>query len=470
MLFNSIEFLIFFPIVTYIYFLLPPKLQPLLLFIASCLFYMAFIPSYLLILFIVIAIDYSAAIIMCNVSRERKKIVLTLSIFSNLFLLAIFKYYDFFIDNTHYLLSSVGLNFTPSQLGLILPIGLSFHTFQAMSYTIEVYRGNQQAERNLLIYSLYVLFFPQLVAGPIERPQNLLPQLKKVHYFDFDRVSSGLRLMLVGFLKKILIADRLAVLVDQIYSNPANYGGPALILAIYFFSFQIYCDFSGYSDIAIGAGRVLGIDLMKNFKRPYFSTSLIDFWRRWHISLSSWFRDYLYIPLGGNRYSPLNWCFNIFIVFILSGFWHGAKWTFVAWGLLHGLFLVFSELICNLKIFQLKKCAILKALVTFHIVSFLWIFFRADSFNDIGYILTHIFDLSRGFQVKELGLNIFEIFIAVISIIGLISFEYLGDEKSTEEKFLKLSQGNRIAIYYIAVTILLVFGKFSRQQFVYFQF
>jgi D-alanyl-lipoteichoic acid acyltransferase DltB (MBOAT superfamily) len=337
MVFNSLQFLVFFGIVTSAYFLLAHKYRWALLLLASCYFYMAFVPIYLGILALTIVIDYFAGIYLERFQGGAKKIFLGCSLLANLGVLAIFKYYFFFTDNVNALSSYFSIPIHFPVLNILLPIGLSFHTFQAMSYTIEVYRGKQKAERNFGIYSLYVMFYPQLVAGPIERPQNLIHQFYEKHVWDTVRVKLGLLQMMQGFFKKVVIADRLALVVDPAYANLSNQSTLNLIIASIFYSFQIYCDFSGYSDIAIGASKVMGFKLMNNFNAPYTAKSIPDFWRRWHISLSSWFKDYVYFSLGGNRVSVPRWYVNIMIVFILSGFWHGASWNFVIWGALHGL-------------------------------------------------------------------------------------------------------------------------------------
>ena len=298
MSFSSIHFLLFFPIVTALYFATPYRFRWLLLLFASCYFYMAFVPVYILILGFTIVVDYFAGILIENAQGRRRKWLLIVSLVSNIGVLFIFKYFNFFNTNLKALAEAIHWNYSLESLSIALPIGLSFHTFQAMSYTIEVYRGNQKAERRFGIYALYVMFYPQLVAGPIERPQNLLPQFYEKHDFDYQRVTDGLKLMAWGFFKKIVIADRLAVAVNLVYNAPYKYTGLPLIIATYFFAFQIYCDFSGYTDIARGAARVMGFRLMKNFNRPYFATSVADFWTRWHISLSTWFKDYLFTPLA----------------------------------------------------------------------------------------------------------------------------------------------------------------------------
>ena len=389
MVFNSLQFLVFFGIVTSAYFLLAHKYRWALLLLASCYFYMAFVPIYLGILGLTIVIDYFAGIYLERFQGGAKKIFLGCSLLANLGVLAVFKYYFFFSDNFNFLANYFSLPVHFPVFNFLLPIGLSFHTFQAMSYTIEVYRGNQKAERNFGIYSLYVMFYPQLVAGPIERPQNLIHQFYEKHVWDTARVKSGLLQMMQGFFKKVVIADRLAMVVDPAYANLSNQSSLNLIMASIFYSFQIYCDFSGYSDIAIGASRVMGFKLMNNFNAPYTAKSIPDFWRRWHISLSTWFKDYVYFSLGGNRVSVPRWYINIMIVFILSGFWHGASWNFVIWGALHGLFqlmgLTLNRIFPHLAADQLRSVAgiWMYRLFTFLLVTIAWVFFRIPKFGDI---------------------------------------------------------------------------------------
>lgn len=335
-----------------------------------------------------------------NSKEKKKKLYLIASIVANVGVLAIFKYYNFFAENINSLFNSLHIIATSVPLlSILLPIGLSFHTFQAMSYTIEVYRGRQKAERHFGIYALYVMFYPQLVAGPIERPQNILHQFHEEKFFDYKNVVSGLRLMLWGMFKKVVIADRLTEFTDPVFNNPHNYPPITLFIATLFFAFQIYCDFSGYSDIALGSARVMGFKLMKNFDRPYSSESISEFWSRWHISLSSWFRDYLYISLGGNRVSVPRWFFNLFFVFIVSGFWHGANWTFIIWGALHGFYLIAGIIIQKIKkrVFgtddKKAKKPIEKAIdiiITFILVCLAWVFFRSNSVADALYILEQL--------------------------------------------------------------------------------
>ena len=332
MLFNSMSFFVFFGLVTPTYFLLPHRFRWLLLLAASCVFYMAFVPVYLLILLFTIIVDYFAGLLIHGSTGKTRKLWLVASIVSNVGVLFFFKYFNFFNENLTHLAEFLNWQYSIRSLQILLPIGLSFHTFQAMSYTIEVYYGRQQPEKHFGIYALYVMFYPQLVAGPIERPQNLLPQFREVHSFDPYRVSLGLSRMIWGLFKKVVIADRLVYLVDVVYVHPGYYDGLSLFTATIFFAFQIYCDFSGYCDIALGAAQVMGFHLMENFEQPYFSRSISEFWRRWHISLSTWFKDYLYIPLGGNRLTLVRTWGNLAIVFLVSGLWHGANWTYIVWG------------------------------------------------------------------------------------------------------------------------------------------
>ena len=401
MLFNSFQFLIFFPTVTIAYFLLPHRYRWALILAASCYFYMAFIPKYILILAITIMVDYLAGIGLETFKGKKRRWLLFASILANIGMLGFFKYFNFANANLVALSDFIGWNYPIKTLSIILPIGLSFHTFQSLSYTIEVYRGRQKAERHLGYLATYVMFYPQLVAGPIERPQNILHQLHADHKFDYQRVTDGLKWMAWGMFKKVVIADRMALFANPVYNDPGSYTGPAILLATLAFTIQIYCDFSGYSDIALGSAQVMGIKLMKNFDHPYFSKSISEFWRRWHISLSTWFRDYLYIPLGGNRTTKPRWAFNIFLTFLISGLWHGANWTFVIWGALHGILILFSELtngfwkkLSNLtRLDRFPKAeSYIAGLSTFTLVSFSWIFFRAANLPDAILIIKGLFN------------------------------------------------------------------------------
>jgi D-alanyl-lipoteichoic acid acyltransferase DltB (MBOAT superfamily) len=483
MLFNSWEFLFFFPLVTLVYFSVPHAQRWFWLLVASCVFYMAFIPHYVLILFVVIGIDYLAGILIEQATGKRRKGLLIISLIANIGILAVFKYYNFFNENVEVLLGSVGIAYNADAYGLdfILPIGLSFHTFQSMSYTIEVYRGNFKAERHLGIYALYVMYYPQLVAGPIERPQNILPQLHTPQTIDYNRISSGLRLMAWGLFKKVVIADRLALYVDQVYDHPGMYMGAPVLLATYFFAIQIYCDFSGYSDIALGASRVMGITLMRNFNRPYFSTSIREFWSRWHISLSTWFRDYLYIPLGGNRVGKSRWMLNLFIVFMISGLWHGASWNYVVWGALHGGYLVAGILLVplwNLLGWQNEKPLeklgwqrLLRMLLVFHIVCLAWVFFRARTLGDALMILNQI----TLWETGKLGINILpdnllDLLLGLFLIGWLFLIQFFQLRFQLTERFLQWPTVGRWVVYAAWLGAIIWLGKFSQTQFIYFQF
>jgi len=475
MLFNSVEFLLFFPIVTALYFVVPQRWRWLLLFLASCVFYMAWIPIYVTILFLIIIVDYIAARQIEGATGQTRKIYLAVSIVANVSLLAIFKYYAFLCDNFTQILHLLHINWTFPPLNLILPIGLSFHTFQALAYTIEVYKGRQAAEKHLGIYALYVMFYPQLVAGPIERPQNLIHQFKEDRPFSAENFVSGLRLMLWGFFKKVVIADRLAILVNHVYNAPHEYSGLPLILATYCFAYQIYCDFSGYSDIAIGAARVMGINLMKNFNSPYCATNIQDFWHRWHISLSTWFRDYLYIPLGGSKGGEIMRLRNIVIVFFVSGLWHGANWTFAEWGLLHGAFFIvylfWKRATANAPNLLPKALHhLLGLLVTFNAVCFAWIFFRANSTTDAVWIATHLFPLNNADKLGQLGLTGGEMLTAMVAILILELVQFIERNKGGVVFFEQQKLSTRWICYYTMIFIIALLGEFGGQRFIYFQF
>jgi len=482
MLFNSLQFLVFVPVVTALYFALPHRLRWLLLLLASCLFYMAFIPVYLLILAFTIVVDYGAGIWIEGSQGGRRRLFLVASLVANVGVLAVFKYANFATDNLTALGRLTGAWGALPLLSIALPIGLSFHTFQAMSYTIEVYRGRQPAERHFGIYALYVMFYPQLVAGPIERPQNLLPQFHAEHRFDHDRVMRGLLQMAWGFVEKTVIADRLAILVNHVYDAPGRHGSLELIVATYAFTFQIFCDFAGYSDIALGAARVMGFELMTNFDRPYFAGSVAEFWSRWHISLSTWFRDYLYIPLGGNRVPRWRWQVNLLVVFLVSGLWHGANWTYVVWGALHGGYLVCGIWTTGLRRAMARAVGLdrlpralglLRVLFTFHLVAFAWIFFRARSLADGVHVATHVFGPVRRADLAgllTLGLSRFDLILAAASVLMLLGVHGVQRWVSITDLARAAPAPARWTLYYAAIAGILVLGKFEAQQFIYFQF
>jgi len=479
MLFNSWQFLLFFPVVTVIYFLIPHRYRWFHLLISSCIFYTAFIPVYILILFFTIIIDYIAGILIEDAEGRRRKIFLSLSIVTNILVLAVFKYYNFLIDNVNTLINNLGVaTYDLPLLNIILPIGLSFHTFQAMSYTIEVYRGNQKAERHLGIFALYVMFYPQLVAGPIERPQNLLHQFHDKHFFNSQNLIDGLRLMTWGFFKKIVIADRLALYVNEVYAEPENFHYLNLIIATLFFAIQIYCDFSGYSDIAIGAARTMGFKLMTNFNRPYFATNIQTFWKRWHISLSTWFRDYLYIPLGGNRVGVRRLYFNVAVVFLLSGLWHGANFTFLAWGALHAVFILIYMLYASTIKGNRKNTPVKNffgAAFTFILVSLAWIFFRAENMTDALLVVKNIvslnnvndftYVLNKSSKIGSFGIGNILLSIFLIGLMFLV--ESLADVNFYIFNNKPLGD---VVFTSVLVVIIMLAGEFYNNSFIYFQF
>ena len=479
MLFNSLSFALFFPVVTLLYFALPQRFRWVHLLAASCFFYMFFVPLYILILVFTIVIDYCAGILIERNQGRRRKFWLVLSLCANIGVLAVFKYYNFGVENIQALLNAIGWTVSLPLLNLLLPIGLSFHTFQAMSYTIEVYRGAQPAERHFGRYALYVLFYPQLVAGPIERPQNLLHQFREVHVFDYNRVTGGLKLMAWGLFKKAVIADRAALVVDPVFANPSNFSGPELTAATVLYAYQIYCDFSGYSDIAIGAAQVMGFKLMTNFRQPYFARNIAEFWQRWHISLSTWFRDYLYIPLGGNRVSSWRWQRNLLIVFLVSGLWHGANWTFIIWGALHGGYLIGSLWTRDWRARFVAAIGLnhqswlhrgLQTLLTFALVCVAWIFFRASSVPTALYMIRHLVDDWPAFSFAKLGME-WKDAVILLGAIGLLeAVQLLQQSSKWWERFTAQPLYLRWAGYYALSYLIMTYGRFGAQQFIYFQF
>ncbi|WP_242836580.1 MBOAT family O-acyltransferase [Clostridium sp. BNL1100] len=441
---------------------------------------MAFVPRYILILGITIVVDYFAGIIISRMQGKSKRIFLIVSLITNIGMLFVFKYFNFFNENIKHLSDLLNWNYPISSLSIILPIGLSFHTFQSMSYIIEVYRGKQEPEKHFGIYALYVMYYPQLVAGPIERPQNMLWQFHKEHSFDAQRVSDGLKLTAWGFFKKIVIADNLALVVNSVYGNPTSVNGFSLVIATYFFAFQIFCDFSGYTDIARGASRVMGIELMQNFKRPYFSKTISEFWRRWHISLSSWFTDYVYIPLGGNRCAKWKWFHNTMIVFLLSGLWHGANWTYVIWGGLNGFYLVFAIISKNIRGKITKWTGIdkfpnvnkmVKVFCTFNLICFSWIFFRASSFTEAVTIIKRIFmDFSLKIDIGRAGVSRYQLSLCFGVIVLLLAVQLFQRNKKIINELNTQHVVYRWIIYYSALIFIIIFGVFNTSSFIYFQF
>lgn len=475
MLFNSINYLIFFPTVVCLYFVLPYRYRWVLLLSASYYFYMSWKVEYIFLILFSTIVDYYVGLKMGKAETQAaKRKFLILSIATNLGILFGFKYFNFVGESTRVLLNGMNIFYDVPFFAALLPVGISFYTFQSMSYSIEVYRGNQKPETHFGIFALYVAFFPQLVAGPIERSTHLLPQFYRTFDFDYRRVTRGLRLMTWGLFKKVVIADRLAYFVNSAYDAPREHSGAPFALATFFFAFQIYCDFSGYSDIAIGSAKVMGFSLMDNFRRPYFSESITEFWQRWHISLSSWFRDYLYIPLGGNRVPLRRWAANIMIVFVASGLWHGAAWTFVTWGALHGSYILIGYMISRtIHINSTSKSyRLARVFLTFSLVLFAWIFFRANSVGDAYYIVNHLFD-DFGIWDYAQSLSIqrqLELFLSFFFIGALLVFEYSEERFNIIGRFDQQSAWVRWPIYYLILMMILMFGVFGRSEFIYFQF
>jgi alginate O-acetyltransferase complex protein AlgI len=479
MLFNSLEFALFFPVVCGLYFLSPASWRTLLLLLASCVFYMAFIPAYVLILAVTILIDYVAGIYLERVTGRARLALLWVSIVATCMVLFVFKYFAFFTGSFVGLANLLGWHLSEPALGLILPIGLSFHTFQSLSYVVEVYKGRQPAEHDFITYATYVMFFPQLVAGPIERPQNLLWQFHRVHSFDYGRVTSGLRRMAWGLFKKLVVADRLAIYVNDVYGAPENHNGLQLTIATIFFAYQIYCDFSGYSDIAIGSARVLGFRLMENFDRPYHAESVSEFWRRWHISLSTWFRDYVYVPLGGSRVGAGRRWINILVTFGISGLWHGANWTYVVWGLLNGLYLCIGWMVGPVADRALRAVGLDEGSVvrrgllvssTFALTCLAWVLFRAESLGDAWFIYSHF---ATNWDWRALGTASFGTGQFVPAVGAILALEYL------EHANLRYRLGRRLPslptvvrwpVYAAAIFVVVMFGVYRSNQFIYFQF
>ena len=479
MLFTSLHFALFFPIVTVGFFLIPSKMKVAWLLLASCIFYMAFIPAYILILFVTILIDYAAGIGLEKVEAGHRKILLVISIASTCLVLLVFKYLYFAIDSIILAAGYAGVHLAHPVISIVLPIGLSFHTFQSLSYVIEVYKGNQKAEKNLVVYATYVMFFPQLVAGPIERPQNLLHQFRARHEFSYEAATQGLKRMAWGFFKKLVIADRLALYVNDVYRAPRNFNGTQLTIATFFFAYQIYCDFSGYSDIAIGAAQVMGFKLMENFNSPYHSLSIGEFWHRWHISLSTWFKDYLYIPLGGSRVNYWPHVRNILITFAVSGLWHGANWTYVFWGTLNGVYLVAGQASKRYRDAIFAACGIgdasplrksVSLATTFILACIAWVLFRAASISDAMYVLTHFL---RNWNLHNIATEQFylrQFPVAVGSIIFLEIAEMLAARDFKIEEVLAKSLAVRWVAYASFVVLVILLGVYKSAQFIYFQF
>ena len=484
MLFNSFHFLVFFPIVVGLYYALPQKFRWTLLLIASYYFYMSWKAEYIILIVASTLVDFGAGLAIENAdSKKRKKLWLFLSLFVNLGLLFTFKYWDFFNESIRDTLNLFSIQFDPSTLKLLLPVGISFYTFQTLSYTIDIYYGKIKPIKHLGIFATYVSFFPQLVAGPIERAKHLIPQFYNKVVFEYERVKNGLLLMLWGFFVKVVIADRLAILVNTVYKHDESHNylldhtGASLFIASFFFMFQLYLDFSAYSNIAIGAARVLGFDLQSNFRRPYWATSISDFWHRWHISLSTWFRDYVYIPLGGNKRGVKRHLINLLITFVLSGVWHGASWNFVLWGLLNGLFLIAQVFIDRRKTSKKPKTSFVKRLLQSAVVMLLWggslIFFRAQTFDDAIYVFQNI-SLTGWDNLYELGLTVSEFRFVFYCLVSIYILDYIQEKKDLYKFLAGRNIVIRFAVYITAILMIIYLGAYgedvSDNQFLYFQF
>lgn len=470
MLFNTIEFMLFFPLVTALYYLLPHRWRWMMLLAASCFFYMWFIPKYILILLVTIVIDYAAGILIEKVQSGTapplstphsplSTLILTISIVSTCLVLFIFKYLNFCSENLVALAQHFGWAHPSRVLSIALPIGLSFHTFQSLSYVIEVYRGNQRAERHFGYYALYVMFYPQLVTGPIERPQSLLRQLHTEQPFRYENIANGLRLILFGLFLKMVVADNLGTMVDAVYAAPHDYGRADILLAMSLYSFQIYGDFFGYSSIALGCALAMGITLTDNFRSPYLSTSIRDFWRRWHISLSSWFRDYLYIPLGGNRVPLPRWMFNTMVVFTVCGLWHGANWTFMLWGAAYGVLLIAERFLRG----RNKGDSWWFVVPTFLTVTLLWSVFRAPSFESLGNLYAALIN-GGGSSHLHTGVYVW------VALAAFIALDIFLRNTRFDVWCSRLAMPLRWGIYAVMIFSIIVFSSVEQYPFIYFQF
>lgn len=469
MLFNSIHFLFFLPPVVVAYFLLPNKWRWVLLLCASYYFYAVWEASYTIILVFSTVVDYiSGWAIYKTKSAKRKLIFLCLSLLVNLGLLFVYKYANFVFSTYNSLANIFDTQPITTTFNLLLPVGISFYTFKSLSYIIDIYRGETKPEKNFGIFALYVSFFPALIAGPIDRAKHLLPQLTKSYSFDYDRVKNGLILALWGMFKKVVIADRLALFADTVYSSPQSFTGMPLVIGTVFYSFQIYCDFSGYSDIALGIAKVFGINLTLNFKRPYFAGSISEFWDRWHISLTSWFKQYVFIPLGGSRVVFTRRLFNILIVFLISGLWHGANWTFVIWGAFHGGLIVFSLVLGHKFSLNLRLPHFVKVLSTFILVTFGWVFFRARSISEAFYVITNMLTDWKS-SALDLGQGTNQLNIALISIALLLIVEFAQEKKLFAKVFTDSPIYVRWSIYLVLMISLVFLGE-SSKKFIYFTF
>lgn len=496
MIFNSIKFLIFFPITTLIYFIFPKKFKYIWLLISSYYFYMCWNPKYIIILFTSTLITYVTAILISKFNKLQelnkkilyKKLSVIICIVLNLCILGYFKYTNFFAANLNYILEIFKVKFIIPRFDIIMPIGISFYTFQSLGYIIDVYREDIETENNFAKYALFVSFFPQIASGPIGRAKNLLPQINIPNKFNYETMKNGLLLMIWGFFLKLVLADRIAILVNQIYDNYMDYAGFEILIATVLFAIQLYCDFDGYSSISIGAAQVMGFKLMNNFEQPYFAKSVREFWKRWHISLSSWLKDYLYIPLGGSRCSKLKKYRNIMITFLISGLWHGSSWNYIIWGFLHGFYQVLGDSTKSFRekfktTFKIKtNCfsyKLFQILYTFILVDFAWLFFRAPSALNALKIIKQMFlefnpwILFDG-TLYTYGLDQKDFRLMIYSIIILFVVDLLKSKIKIREKVSKQNIVFRWSLYFIAIFSVLIFGiygpGYDASQFIYFQY
>lgn len=471
MLFNSIVFVLFLPLVIILYYLIPHKYRWAMLLIASYYFYMSWKVEYIFLIIISTLVDYFCGIYMEKLPDKKSKLpLLILSLSANLGLLFFFKYFNFAAENLNLLFGQIGIQQDIPLMNFLLPVGISFYTFQTLSYTIDVYFGRQKAEKHLGYFALYVSFFPQLVAGPIERFSRLTPQLKANHLFTYDNLVNGLRLILYGLFIKMVIADNLAGLVDKVYASPEKFCSLDILKGLFFYSFQIYSDFYGYSIIAIGSAQLMGIKIMDNFRTPYLAKNISEFWQRWHISLSTWFRDYLYFPLGGNRVKITRWVFNILVVFVVSGIWHGANWTFLIWGALFGVIYLIENVLNN--VFKLKKDFksyslghLILALKTFIIVTFIWVFFRSQNINDAINIFKLLFENIGLSGTKLIISNFIWVFLSIFLLTDFFLYN-----KRFDSWLSKFPLIGRWTVYAILVFSIIVFAGVDNFPFIYFQF
>jgi len=469
MLFNSLDYIAFFLLIFIFYWLIPVKFKWVLLLISSYFFYISWEPIYILLIVLSTLIDYFLCLYFTGSNDlKKRKIGLYSSVFSNLLILFVFKYFGFFQTTMQDLFALFDIDYAPQKTGLLLPLGISFYTFQTLSYSIDVYRGETTVEKHLGKFALFVSFFPQLIAGPIERAKDLIPQFHStIKKFNSEQFKDGILLFTWGLCKKIVIADNCAILVDRYYGNSPHETGAAMLFATYLFAIQIYCDFSGYSDMAIGSAKMLGIDLKTNFKTPYFSKSITKFWHRWHISFSQWIRDYIYIPLGGNRGSKSRIYFNLLIAMCIAGFWHGASWNFILWGAINGVLLIIYKVFSNYFTQEFKLLTFLKTVIVFHLICITWVFFRSSDLTQSTQILSQFTSITLNDLYFVFADNRFAP--AIIGTLLLLLIEIQIPFQSIE-KFRQKSMIWRYSHYIIITVSILFIGSSVGKPFIYFQF